>query len=1379
MKKIYLLVVLFLSLFSLNSYAKSTIVYGKIVIPKIDSDFLTNSKSNLILAAPTSSPRASSTSLCEGESLTLTANPSGGIAPYTFSWTGPNGYVSTDENPVITTIGLSGSGIYSLVVTDALNATSTIQSTEAITINAKIDPEFDATLPAICKDGIAPLLSPTSTNGISGTWSPSVVNNTATANYLFTPDSGQCANTFSFIVFVVKNVTPVFTLPTSICFGATPPVLNNISNNGIVGTWNPATVSNAASGTYTFTPAQNIGQCALPKTVQIIVNPTIAVFSPPILPICAGAFLAPLPTTSTNGITGSWTPSLDNTKTTLYTFTPTGGQCATATTEITIIVNPNITPTFSFVTSICENDAAPLLPQISDNGITGTWNPTTVSNTATGTYTFTSAAGQCANPAPPITVTVKPFLTPIFSFVTSICENDTAPLLPTISDNGITGTWNPTTVSNTATGTYTFTSFIGQCSNPTPPITVTVKPFLTPTFSFVTSICKNDTAPLLPTISNNGIIGTWNPTTVSNTATGTYTFTSAGGQCTNPAQPITVTVKPFLTPTFSFVTSICENDAAPLLPTISDNGITGTWNTPAVSNTATGTYTFTPAGGQCTNPAPPITVTVKPFLTPTFSFVMSICENDAAPLLPTISDNGIAGTWNPTTVSNTTTGTYTFTSAGAQCANPAPPITLTVKPFLTPTFSFVTSICENDTAPLLPSISDNGITGTWNPTTVSNTATVTYTFTSAVGQCANPSPPITVTVKPFLTPTFSFVTSICENDTAPLLPTLSNNGITGTWSPTTVSNTATGTYTFSSAVGQCANPAPPITVTVKPFVTPTFSFVTSICENDTAPLLPTLSDNGITGTWNPTTVSNTATKTYTFTSAVGQCTNPAPPLTLTVKPFLTPTFSFVTSICENDTAPLLPTISDNGITGTWNPTTVSNTATGTYTFTSAVGQCANSAPPITVTVKPFVTPTFNAIPNVCYNSTPPTLPTISTNGISGTWNPSTVSNTVSALYIFTPTSGVCVATAQLNITVDTIIPVFNIVSSICANTTAPVLTSTSANGISGTWNPTTVSNTASGTYTFTPDAGQCATITIFSVTVNPNITPSFTAIPSLCFGTVSPVLPLRSDNGITGTWNPAVISNTTSGVYNFTPDIGECATDTTLNITVNPKVTPTFTAIAPLCSDAIAPVLPTTSSNLIIGTWNPDTVNNTASGTYTFTPTSGQCALTTTLSVTVYQSPTGFTTTTTDVVNESPNGIIEISGPIGGLAPYQYSINNGSFTANTSYPNLAPGIYTITIQDINGCQFNKVATINSICMFPNVITPNGDTFNDTLNLNGCDVVKLELFNRYGRKVNSYNNYTNQWGGTNEKGESLPDGTYFYVAEIKGGISKSGWVFIAE
>lgn len=53
--------------------------------------------------------------------------------------------------------------------------------------------------------------------------------------------------------------------------------------------------------------------------------------------ICTGGTLSALPTTSTNGITGTWSPALNNLATTTYTFTPTAGQCA-ATTTMTITV---------------------------------------------------------------------------------------------------------------------------------------------------------------------------------------------------------------------------------------------------------------------------------------------------------------------------------------------------------------------------------------------------------------------------------------------------------------------------------------------------------------------------------------------------------------------------------------------------------------------------------------------------------------------------------------------------------------------------------------------------------------------------------------------------------------------------------------------------------------------------------------------------------------------------------------------------------------------------------------------------------------------------------------------------------------------------------
>ncbi|WP_298118898.1 T9SS type A sorting domain-containing protein [Flavobacterium sp.] len=463
-----------------------------------------------------------------------------------------------------------------------------------------------------------------------------------------------------------------------------------------------------------------------------------------------------------------------------------------------------------------------------------------------------------------------------------------------------------------------------------------------------------------------------------------------------------------------------------------------------------------------------------------------------------------------------------------------------------PTFTLPSSICVGSAAPVLPTTSTNGITGTWSPAVVSNTTTGTYTFTPTAGLCANTFV-VTITVTPKVTPTFSFVTSICSGSVAPILPTTSINGITGTWSPAIVSNTTTGNYTFTPTTGLCAN-AVIKTITVTPKATPTFTLPSSICVGSTSPILPTTSTNGITGTWSPITVSNTTTGNYTFTPTAGLCANIVVK-TITVTPKITPTFSFATSICSGSVAPILPTTSTNGITGTWSPTTVSNTTSGNYTFTPTAGLCANVVVK-TVTVNPSITSTFNIVNSICFGSNPPILPTTSVNGISGTWSPSTVSNTATGTYTFTPSSIKCGALYIKTITVNSVTPTFSFATSICSGSVAPVLPTTSTNGITGTWSPAIVSNTTTGTYTFTPNVGQCAVTVTKTITVNANVVPVFSINTLICNGCTAPILPLTSNNGITGTWNPSVVNNSVSATYTFTPNAGQCATTTSINITI-------------------------------------------------------------------------------------------------------------------------------------------------------------------------------------------------------------------------------------
>src|SRR5690606_19060536 len=194
--------------------------------------------------------------------------------------------------------------------------------------------------------------------------------------------------------------------------------------------------------------------------------------------VCAGQSLSALPTTSTNGITGTWSPALDNTQTTTYTFTPDSGQCAT-TASMTITVIPNEVPDFDPIADICEGEFLAELPTTSTNGITGTWSPA-LDNTQTTTYTFTPDAGQCAV-STTLTIDVEPLVTPVFDDLpSSICAGS-ALTLPSMSDNFLSGSWSPSAVDVTQTTTYEFTPTAGQCGLPYTHTIEVVQPTI-PTF---------------------------------------------------------------------------------------------------------------------------------------------------------------------------------------------------------------------------------------------------------------------------------------------------------------------------------------------------------------------------------------------------------------------------------------------------------------------------------------------------------------------------------------------------------------------------------------------------------------------------------------------------------------------------------------------------------------------------------------------------------------------------------------------------------------------------------------------------------------------------------------------------------------------------------
>jgi gliding motility-associated-like protein len=439
----------------------------------------------------------------------------------------------------------------------------------------------------------------------------------------------------------------------------------------------------------------------------------------------------------------------------------------------------------------------------------------------------------------------------------------------------------------------------------------------------------------------------------------------------------------------------------------------------------------------------------------------------------------------------------------------------------------------------------------------------------------------------------------------------------------------------------------------------------------------------------------------------------------------------------------------NGFTSNLQNPTIPNATpldSGTYTLNYTTPNCNGTASTLVVVNTP-INPAFTQINPICHNGAVPALPGTSNNvptAITGTWNPPTISSASPGTftYTFTPAAQFCANPATMNITIlPNETPTFTQINPMCINSAPPVLPnpSTNATPYTGTWSPPTITTASAGsyTYTFTPNAGQCAVATTMNISILNYTYPTFQQIGPLCQFTQGVQLPASSTNitPITGNWSPANINTQQPGIftYNFTPNPFQCSDTASMVIVINPLIIPQFTPMPLVCQGDIPPVFPLVSNNnpVIVGTWNPPTIDSSVPGTFTFdfTPSPNQCADSVSMNVIVVPSvPPSFVADTISGCN--PLLVNFTSNPVAG-ASYTYLWNGNTIGTGPviDYMFTAAGCHTITLQyNLQGCIETTTYT-DYICMenypntsftaSPNVLSSTSETINFNNNTIGA------------------------------------------------------------
>lgn len=621
----------------------------------------------------TVSVSSSASTICEGQSVTLTATAPTGS---TYKWLPGN----------LTSSSISVSPTSTTTYTCEVTGPCDQVQKPTVKITVKSAPVATATpsSQSLCSGGTTGISLTSSMGSTTYSWgvtktggattgssagTGSTISQTLNATgttpgivtYNVTPSSGGCAGN---VLNVPVTVNPLPTLTVS-------PTSQTFCSGG---TTNIALTSNIAGTTYSWTILSSSGVSGASAGSGTTIAQTL---------------------NATGTVAGTVT----------YEVTPTSAapaSCPGSKKTVTITVNPRpvITPTATAQT-ICSGGSTSIGLQSDITGTTYSWTiavtggVTGASNgsgsnivqtlntagTTVGTveYTITAttpAPASCTNSSvTKVLVTVNPIPTISINTPAAICDGQSVNLTATVAPAGGTFLWtpgnlttNPITVSPSTTTNYNVQYTVNGCSNSAGRnVTVNPKPSVSINTSS-SSICAGKTTTL---------------TASSPDAGGTYVW-APGGATTNaitvsPASNITYTV------TYTIGATTCSQTATSAITVLSVPTVTVTPTSSAICagvsttlntnvNPAGGTYAWLPTGAT----TPSITVSPATSTTYTLTYTASngcSLSNSSAAITVTPLDDAnftypsptycTAGGTNPTpTLTGLGGGTYTATPAG-------------------------------------------------------------------------------------------------------------------------------------------------------------------------------------------------------------------------------------------------------------------------------------------------------------------------------------------------------------------------------------------------------------------------------------------------------------------------------------------------------------------------------------------------------------------------------------------------------------------------------------------------------------------------------------------------------------------------------------------